>query len=205
MKQYLYDTIYKDILKIYTVKDVRALESIAIYLAHNIGNRFSYRKISSSLSIDIDTTIRYIRYIEETYLFFLVNFFSFSSRAVMQKEKKVYLIDTGLANAISISTNEPALVENCVFTHLIRTFKNISYWRDVEEVDFVINIDNVPIPVEVKYRNKIERKYTRSVIKFCRKFNVNRGIIVTKNDLKKEIIDEVEIWFIPVWLFIAVI
>jgi hypothetical protein len=205
LKQYLYDTIYKDILKIYTVKDVRALESIAIYLAHNIGNRFSYRKISSSLSIDIDTTIRYIRYIEETYLFFLVNFFSFSSRAVMQKEKKVYLIDTGLANAISISTNEPALVENCVFTHLIRTFKNISYWRDVEEVDFVINIDNVPIPVEVKYRNKIERKYTRSVIKFCRKFNVNRGIIVTKNDLKKEIIDEVEIWFIPVWLFIAVI
>jgi hypothetical protein len=123
----------------------------------------------------------------------------------MQKEKKVYLIDTGLANAISISTNEPVLVENCVFTHLIRTFKNISYWRDVEEVDFVINIDNVPIPVEVKYRNKIERKYTRSVIKFCRKFNVNRGIIVTKNDLKKEIIDEVEIWFIPVWLFIAVI
>ncbi|MFV9631266.1 MAG: ATP-binding protein [Methanosarcinales archaeon] len=170
-----------------------------------MGNRFSYRKISSSLSIDIDTTIRYIRYIEKTYLFFLVNFFSFSSRAVMQKEKKVYLIDTGLANAISISTNEPALVENCVFTHLIRTFKNISYWRDVEEVDFVINIDNVPIPVEVKYRNKIERKYTRSVIKFCRKFNVNRGIIVTKNDLNKEIIDEIEIWFIPVWLFIAVI
>lgn len=73
LKQYLYDTIYKDILKIYTVKDVRALESIAIYLAHNIGNRFSYRKISSSLSIDIDTTIRYIRYIEETYLFFLVS------------------------------------------------------------------------------------------------------------------------------------
>ena len=46
LKQYFSDTIYKDILKTYAVRDIRALESIAAYLAQNVGQRFSFRKIS---------------------------------------------------------------------------------------------------------------------------------------------------------------
>ena len=205
LKQYFYDTIYKDVLKMYSVRDVRALESIAAYLAQNIGNRFSFRKISSALGIDVDTVIRYVRYLEETYLVFMVNYFSYSSKAVMQKEKKVYMIDTGLRNAISTSADEPVLVENCVFTHLIRKFENVSYWRDVEEVDFVVSIDNALLPVEVKYQNSIGQSDIKSVLKFCNRFKLNKGLIVTKNDFKREMFNGIEVWFIPVWLFIAVI
>ena len=189
----------------YSVKDVRALESIAAYLAQNIGNRFSFRKISSALGIDVDTVIRYVRYLEETYLVFMVNYFSYSSKAVMQKEKKVYMIDTGLRNAISTSVDEPVLVENCVFTHLIRKFENVSYWRDVEEVDFVVSIDNALLPVEVKYQNSIGQSDIKSVLKFCNRFKLNKGLIVTKNYFKREMFNGIEVWFIPVWLFIAVI
>lgn len=205
LKQYFYDTIYKDVLKMYSVRDVRALESIAAYLAQNIGNRFSFRKISSALGIGVDTVITYVRYLEETYLVFMVNYFSYSSKAVMQKEKKVYMIDTGLRNAISTSADELVLVENCVFTHLIRKFENVSYWRDVEEVDFVVSIDNVLLPLEVKYQNLIGQSDIKSVLKFCKRFKLNKGVIVTKNDFKREIINGIEVCFIPVWLFIAVI
>lgn len=205
LKQYFFDTIYKDVLKMYSVKDVRALESIAAYLAQNTGNRFSFRKISSALGIDVDTVIRYVRYLEETYLVFMVNYFSYSSKAVMQKEKKIYMIDTGLRNAISTSADEPVLVENCVFTHLIRKFENVSYWRDVEEVDFVVSIDNALLPIEVKYQNLIGQSDIKSVLKFCKRFKLNKGVIVTKNDFKREMFNGIEVWFIPVWLFIAVI
>jgi len=205
LKQYFYDTIYKDILKMYPVRDVRALESIAAYLAQNIGNRFSFRKISSALGIDVDTVIRYVKYLEETYLVFMLNYFSYSSKAVIQKEKKIYMIDTGLRNAISTSVEEPLQVENCVFTHLIRKFENVSYWRDVEEVDFIVSINNTPLPVEVKYQNSIGQSDIRSVLKFCKRFKLNKGIIVTKNDLRIEVFNGVEVCFIPVWLFISVI
>jgi predicted AAA+ superfamily ATPase len=204
LKQYFYDTIYKDILKIYNVRDVRALESVAAYLAQNVGQRFSFRKISSALGIDLETVIRYVKYLEETYLIFMVNYFSYSSKAVLQKEKKVYMIDTGLKNAVSIPGNEPVLVENVVFTHLIRRFGDVSYWRDVVEVDFVVTLDNVPLPVEVKYQNLIGKSDIRSVLRFCERFKVNTGVMLTKNDFKREKIEGTDVWFIPVWLFIAV-
>ena len=96
-------------------------------------------------------------------------------------------------------------MENCVFTHLIRKFENVSYWRDVEEVDFVVSIDNALLPVEVKYQNLIGQSDIKSILKFCKRFKLNKGFIVTKNDFKREIFNGIEVWFIPVWLFTAVI
>jgi predicted AAA+ superfamily ATPase len=205
LKQYFSDTIYKDILKTYALRDVRALESIAAYLAQNVGQRFSFRKISLALGIDLETVIRYVKYLEETYLIFMVNYFSYSSKSVLQKEKKVYMIDTGLKNAISNPDDEPVLVENVVFSHLKRHFENVSYWRDNFEVDFVVTLGNVPLPIEVKYQNSIEKSDIKSVLRFCERFNVSTGVMVTKNDFKRENIEGMDVWFIPVWLFIALI
>jgi len=205
LKQYFSDTIYKDILKTYAVRDVKALESIAAFLAQNVGQRFSFRKISSALGIDIETVIRYVKYLKETYLIFMVNYFSYSSKAVLQKEKKIYMIDTGLKNAISNPDDAPVLVENVVFTHLKRSFGNVSYWRDGVEVDFVITLHNVPLPIEVKYQNSIGNSDIRSVLRFCERFKVNTGVMVTKNDFKREKVGGIDMWYIPVWLFIALI
>ncbi|NOR47263.1 MAG: AAA family ATPase [Methanosarcinaceae archaeon] len=205
LKQYFSDTIYKDILKTYAVRDIRALESIAAYLAQNVGQRFSFRKISSALEINLETVIHYVKYLEEAYLIFMVNYFSYSSKAIMQKEKKVYMIDTGLKNAISNPDDEPVLVENVVFTHLTRRFDNVSYWRDGVEVDFVVTLDNVPLPIEVKYQNSIGKSDVKSVLRFCERFKVNTGLMVTKDDFKRETIEGIDVWFIPVWLFITLI
>ncbi|MCG7850978.1 MAG: DUF4143 domain-containing protein, partial [Methanosarcinaceae archaeon] len=125
--------------------------------------------------------------------------------SVLQKEKKVYMIDTGLKNAISNPDDEPVLVENVVFSHLKRHFENVSYWRDNVEVDFFVTLGNVPLPIEVKYQNSIGKSDIKSVLRFCERFNFSTGVMVTKNDFKRENIEGMDVWFIPVWLFIALI
>ena len=61
------------------------------------------------------------------------------------------------------------------------------------------------LPVEVKYQNLIGQSDIKSVLKFCNRFKLNKGVIVTKKDFKREMFNGVEVWFIPVWLFIVVI
>jgi hypothetical protein len=63
----------------------------------------------------------------------------------------------------------------------------------------------VPLPIEVKYQNSIGKSDIKSVLRFCERFKVNTGVMVTKNDFKREKIEGMDVWFIPVWLFIALI
>jgi len=100
------------------------------------------------------------------------------------------------------------MVEGAVAAHLINRFstefsKYVYYWRAVDEVDFVVDYENKILQIEVKYRNKMNAMDLKELLGFMEKFEVGRGIVVSKDVLKKEEIDGKEIDYIPAWVFLG--
>jgi predicted AAA+ superfamily ATPase len=71
------------------------------------------------------------------------------------------------------------------------------FWRDKQvEADIIIDKKTHLLPVEVKYRNKIDDKDLAGLYGFMKKNDTKTGIVITKNILKKE----GDVYFIPLRL-----
>jgi len=90
-----------------------------------------------------------VNWFEDSYLFFSVPRFSWSVRSVMVSPRKVYTIDTAFArsNSLSFSHDTDRLFENCIFLHLCRHGRAISYFRQKYECDFIVRQPSAPAMV----------------------------------------------------------
>ena len=103
-----------------------------------------------------------------------------------------------------ISTNlifkKDAYLQSKVFEGILVNQLNAEYfWRDPykDEVD-IIKINQKPLPIEIKY-GKIE---TKGLLKFMKKFNVNKGYVVSLNKERKLEINGKKIIIIPAYKFL---
>jgi predicted AAA+ superfamily ATPase len=100
--------------------------------------------------------------------------------------------------------------ENVVAWHLIKrgyrrnVFFDAYYWKNKNDVDLIYDDSKLLIPIEVKYREHPVTADTKGLIEFMRAFDLNLGLIVTKDIFKQEIIADKEIIFIPLWLFLLI-
>jgi predicted AAA+ superfamily ATPase len=87
--------------------------------------------------------------------------FSYSLKKQSVNPKKIYVIDNGLAdvNTVSFSSNRGRMLENTVFLALRRNGKNIFYFKDKQECDFVIKEENkITQAIQVCYSLTEENK-----------------------------------------------
>jgi len=103
---------------------------------------FSFNRIKkiADFSLSLDTVHRFSRYLEESFLVHPLLRFSFSLKNQMQAQRKIYLADNGLYNAVALkfSPDRGKLLENAVFQQLKRTGKEIYYFSEKKEVDFIV-------------------------------------------------------------------
>ena len=64
-------------------------------------------------------------------------------------------------------------------------------------MDFVFN----GIPVEVKYKEKIEREDLKNLLEFMKIFKVSKGYIISKDEFNEINIEDKKMKIIPVWYF----
>ena len=87
------------------------------------------------------TAKNYLSYLQEAYLFFAVEAFSFKVKERTRRPRKMYGIDPALIRATAGGLeNRGLLLENVVFLELIRRRKIVHYYTDPNgkyEVDFV--------------------------------------------------------------------
>lgn len=144
LRRTLYDDVlYRDIATRYHIDDVRALRELAYFLMSNPAAFVSYNKLKEQFRLGSVNTIKsYIEYLENSWLIFTVNVYDYSIKRQQIAPKKVYVIDTGLANAVgfAFSPNRGHLLENLVFLALRRKSRAIYYYRapDNTEVDFFL-------------------------------------------------------------------
>jgi predicted AAA+ superfamily ATPase len=84
--------------------------------------------------------MEYLSHFGDAYLFFFVPRFSFSHKVQIVNLKKVYAIDNGMieANSISFSNDNGRLLENMVYMQLRRKTKEIYYFAEKKECDFIV-------------------------------------------------------------------
>ena len=106
------------------------------------------------------------------------------------------------------------IIENIICEYLVRyvtAYNNrplidpqshmqyIGYWKTKKgEVDFIVRLKNKYIPVEVKFREKIQRSSLRALIKTTQTLR-NRGIVISKKP--EDLIEEQHYIAIPAQIF----
>ena len=142
--------LYKDIVKRFHIRAVQGLDDLAHYLFSNVAKEFSYQNLTRTTRCrSVHTAEKYVRHLQEAFLFFTVKRFSFKVREQAASNKKVYCLDTGLAVALGFrpGADEGRLMENLVAIELHKSElmgnAEVFFWRgdQGEEVDFVIRQD----------------------------------------------------------------
>ncbi len=141
LNQLLEDILYRDIIVRFNVRDVQAIRKLAVYLLSNIAKPVSANNLKQLFQVKSTATlINYFSYLENSYIVQFLPKFSYSVKQQIRNEKKVYAIDLGMVNqnSLSLSEDKGRKLENMVYLHLRRKFKEIFYYQESRECDFVV-------------------------------------------------------------------
>lgn len=203
------DILIRDIAVRYGVRDVRTLQRLALYLVSNVGRLITGNRLKTMFEAGSTSTILdYLSYFEYTYLFHFVPKFSHSLRKQLINPRKVYAIDTGLVNANSGSFTDDfgSVFENLVFLHLRRSFKEIYYFSEKSECDFVISErGTVRQVVQVCYdlnHDNMDREL-KGLFEAIAHFGLKQGTLVTFNQADEFERDGMKALVVPAHQYLA--
>lgn len=199
------DIVYRDVIVHNKIRDVGAVRKLTAYLVENIGCRFTSSRMLKPLGVSSASTIsQWCEWIERAYLFFFIPICSDSEKARMLNPKKVYCVDTGLEYAVSARRipNEGARLENLVYLALRRKNKDISYFDDDGECDFILrDRHSVCGAVQACTRITDENKdrEVEGLLKAMSVYGLKSGTIVTEDQLDKIETKGMRIDVMPFW------
>lgn len=206
--QELYNKIIsKDIILRYNIKYARDLKEIALFSISNFASKISYHKIRNIFEMkSVHTVKNYVNYMEEAYLLFQLNAFSFKLKEQLKLPKKLYCIDSGITNAIvpRLTLDYGRILENVVFLELKRRNKEVYFYSQPGfKVDFLIRkgikADQL---IQVSYsieNDQTKKREINALIKASNDLNCKNLIIITWDSESEEKINSLNIRCIPLW------
>jgi len=195
----LFDSIlYKDIIKRHNIRKGPDIERLATYVLSNIATEFSYLSLAQAIGVKSSMTIqKYCGFLEEAYLFFTINRFSYKTKLAGQN-RKMYSYDNGMisAKAFQASPNYGKLFENCVAAHLKRKELDkeleLFYWRNQqgEEVDFVVKkgprvVELIQVCYSLENKKTLDRE-VRALLKAGNELKCDKLTILSMCEDKEE-------------------
>lgn len=181
---------------------------MALYLLTNVGREFSYSGLRKIFDLgSTSSVVSFVSYFEDSYLLFTVPKFDYSLKKQLVNPKKVYSIDNGLSNANSTSFSEDKekMLENVVFSGLRRRHRNIFYFREKGECDFVVKegtkiIKAIQVCFDLNEDNK--NREIGGLTEALEKFQLKEGLILTYNQTDELRIGSRTVKVLPVWKFL---
>lgn len=164
--------LLKDIIQRFSIKDVRLLEDIFIYLVNNASNLLSIPNIvnflkSKGRKTSYETVSNYITYIENVYLTHKVERFNIKGKEVLAGTHKYYTNDISFKNYLysGFGYGVGYILENLVYLDLLRAGYDVYTGKlHDKEVDFVATKNDRTIYIQSSYiltdDNTIQREYT---------------------------------------------
>lgn len=213
LEQYFKDIIYRDILPRYSIKKIKEIRELCLFLASNLASIHSYYKLQRLIGVkSINTVKTYLEILEEAFLFFRINLFDYSIKRQIYNPSKIYIIDTALGNSISFkfSENIGHIYENLVFLELKRRNKEIYYWKSKKgkEVDFLIkkglNIEEaIQVSYNLNYKKTLDREI-ESLLIAKDEFKIKHLSIITEDEEAEKEMGDVKIKIIPLWKWLLI-
>lgn len=204
--------LLKDIVNRYKVRFPQKIYDLEMYLLNNVASEISYRKLMNLADFNSVATLeKYLKYLEEAYLVFILSRYSNKTVERLKSPKKLYLVDNGYvaAKAVQFSPNNGKLMENLVFMELLkkgfRHNRDLFYYktRNNKEVDFIIR-ENLKVRSLIQVVYKINDPVTKereinAIVEAGGELGCNDFLIVTW-DCEEEIsIKENKVRLIPLW------
>jgi predicted AAA+ superfamily ATPase len=208
---YLTQTVFDNVLgsdipDLFPVQDPRLLRHIYLLVARITGQEVSQPNLtqlanSAGFHTTQPTVGRYLHYLADALLIREFRRYPLSKKASARLPAKLALTDLGVRNAIfrgapSLWEGDPTvlgpLVETLVQSVIRGHNLQVHFWRDytepgnrkspTSEVDFIAErADGTCLPIEVKFRRRIDDADRRGVRLFLQRFDAPHGIIVTRD------------------------
>src|SRR3989344_7204040 len=202
----LYENIlYRDILVRYKLSNERNLKDLVHLAVTNLSNKISFNSLTKLLNISSPTTIKeYFDYLENSYLSFLVSSFDYSLKRQIRSAKKVYIIDNALASYLGFrfSKDHGKLLENLVFLELKRRGKEIYYFSDSNECDFVLKEGiNATESIQVCYdfNKENQEREISGLLGVMAKLKLKKGLVLTMEREEELKVGGKKIIVKPIW------
>lgn len=166
----VYNTIvYRDIIMRNEVRNSVFLENLVLFLADNIGQLFSAKKISDYLksqntNIASSQIISYLNHLTNAFLIHKVRRTNIGGKKIFETGDKYFFEDIGLRNAIFEfkQSDISKLMENIVYNHLLYNDYEVKIGKlGQNEIDFVCTRRGDIIYVQVCYLLVHQSTYDR--------------------------------------------
>lgn len=196
-------------------------KELSFVLINNSASTITFNKLKKQFAVKSEHTIKnYVSYLNEAYLIFTVNRFSFKAVEIEKSPKKIYAIDTGLINSIAAkhSSNSGRLYETITAVELKRRQAlnidlEVYYYKNYQnyEVDFVCRERGTFTSlIQVCFRTDhtdTKNRETRALLYASRDLTCDRLIVITENHESTETVAwygmEGVIDYIPLWKWLV--
>ncbi len=211
LNDYLDVMTYRDIIERYNLSNILPLSNFIKKILANPSQEISVNKIyndfkSRGIKTSKDTLYQYVKYLEDAFIIFSIR--NYSESITKQNIKKFYPVDTGLStnNFVSLSEEYGKLLELVSYLHFRRFGKEIYYFNENSECDFVLRKGNKVVEAVQVSRNLKDKetkdREIRGLLGAMKRFNLKKGFILTEEEEEKILLDNREIFVVPVWKFL---
>lgn len=202
----LYENIlYKDIIFRCTIREKKAFRELAQYIFSNVSGEISYLKLKNLLGFKSQTSVKnYISFMEEAYLIFQLSKYDYSLKKQYVSNKKIYVIDNGLRNAVAFSfaPDKGQLLENLVFLELKRRQQDIYYHKGKRECDFILKQGGkitTAIQVSDHISSQNEQREVQGLMEALDCYSLQEGRILTYQQEDALMLHHKKIEILPIW------
>jgi len=188
LQQYFNVMMFRDIVERYEVSNVDALRFFIKKLFAGVTKTFSINKAYNDLrsmgyKISNKYLYSYFQYCNDAFLCQSISRFDFSEIKQAKSDKKTYIIDTGLLASIefAMSGNKGKLLENMVFLELLKSERDVFYFKGHHECDFIVKDGESFTPVQVAWSLEDEstrERELRGLNEACNHLGTSNGTII---------------------------
>lgn len=215
---YIDTYIERDMRTVKDIGDIEGYRKIVAQLSSRTGSLLEYKRLGDDAGVNQITAKKYTAIWQESLIGFLLQPFFLNISTRIKKSKKVYFFDNALIWALSGFKDRQILeasdelghyFENLIITDFIKWGTNLKtppsfyFWQKspVAEIDLVITIKGMAIPVEIKYSSSWDKKYLHAIDMFKESHKGKRlkilfSLIVYRGDFMAP---REDVFCIPVW------
>lgn len=156
---YFNDIVERDMRERVGARSTMPLRQLVQILYESAGSELSARRAATAIGVTDATTALYLDAAEAAFLAFSCPFFAWSARQRSARHRKWYPIDPGLRRLVVTRTGKDLgkQLECATYLLLRRRYRDVYYWRNGGEVDFVVLKEGRPIPIQVTWDQPLER------------------------------------------------
>ena len=197
-----YDTILlKDCVANNAIRDVKSFKELSYYLLSNVTSLYSYNSLAKAIDINDKSAKEYVSYLEDSYIIDELKHYSYSLKEQNNTKKKIYSNDNGfLSLSYSFSENSGKMLENLVYTELIKAGYEVYFYNKNFECDFIAIKEGKSVAIQVCYalHDKNRKREVGGLSKLP--FEVDEKCIITYN--QSETIDNIAV--VKFWEYFGV-